>query len=535
MEIQGEQPNRQEAQSQDPEQATQPDILNGATLPAPPSEAKSASPETVAVPASGLSKSDLAPKTEPQAANQLEAKQEEAEPASGKQKWSPEQYYDPKPFGPLIKVLGVANEWLMLRGLPIIREIPLLNRLPMGRGLLKFVDVDIPKADLKEFRRVVNPGTAAFLSPNHPEFVTDWMIDKEVSRRVSPLMAHWADKAIVNMSPLTQKFWLANNLISNVRKGGGKEYSIDYALKGHGVLLHPEGMVSWSGNKVYQIYPGIVDMAVETALKAKESELHRDRPAYIVPFVSKYRFVEDVSRGLKSEMRQIEKRLELPIRADLQLQDRFFEMLKNILEKQEKRFNLPEAKRADPINGSNYFARQQALHDHLASELDSRYGAAQTSGHRRIFQLEELVRKNKDGDPQVRKDDFARLKEMRRLFEFSQDLYGREMLTQEEIAECLKRTKRDLVNATTLERVSNYIPIAVGPRVAHVRIAEPIDVSEMLEKCGGDSPQLRQKILEQVRENMQSRLDRLDAELQPKVSRYSRPNPFYPGSQNNVH
>jgi hypothetical protein len=91
--------------------------------------------------------------------------------------------------------------------------------------------------------------------------MTDWMLDKEVSRRVAPLMAHWASYEIVNPNPWAQAFWLRNNLIANAPGGGGKEYSIRWARAGHGVLLHPEGTPSWHGDAVGTLVPGIVEMA----------------------------------------------------------------------------------------------------------------------------------------------------------------------------------------------------------------------------------------------------------------------------------
>ena len=64
---------------------------------------------------------------------------------------------------------------------------------------------------------VCGPGKATFIAPNHPEFFTDWMIDKEISARVSPLAAAWATHVVVNgIGWLAQKFWLANNLIAQI-------------------------------------------------------------------------------------------------------------------------------------------------------------------------------------------------------------------------------------------------------------------------------------------------------------------------------
>ena len=113
-------------------------------------------------------------------------------------RFTPLEYRDPTPVPWLISALGVVNRHLILG------------------GLLRFRGLVLPEADRTRLRAAVNPDTVAFLGPAHPEFLTDWMIDKEISCLCSPLMAHWASYEIVNLSPAVRSFWLANNLIANV-------------------------------------------------------------------------------------------------------------------------------------------------------------------------------------------------------------------------------------------------------------------------------------------------------------------------------
>src|SRR6185295_19348261 len=110
-------------------------------------------------------------------------------PSTAPRRFDPLAYRDPAPNPALIRALGPVNRHLMLR------------------RMLRLTTFSIPAPDLARLRDAVNRGTAAFLGPNHPEFMTDWLIDKEVSHRVSPLMAHWASHEIVNGSPLAQRFW----------------------------------------------------------------------------------------------------------------------------------------------------------------------------------------------------------------------------------------------------------------------------------------------------------------------------------------
>ena len=80
---------------------------------------------------------------------------------------------------------------------------------------------------------------------------------------------------------------------------------VEWALKGEGVLLHPEGSVRWTNDHVHALFPGIAQMAMTAASQT-------DKPVYIVPLVWKYRFVRDVSARMHREMRILEDGLALP-------------------------------------------------------------------------------------------------------------------------------------------------------------------------------------------------------------------------------
>lgn len=196
--------------------------------------------------------------------------------------WNPAIYRDPTPQPWLIRLLGHVNEHVILPRILRVRKI------------------DFPREDLARLRSVVNRETAAFVAPNHPEFFTDWMVDKAISMRCSPMMAHWAAPDVVNGSPRAQKFWLANHLIAAAPRGGGKAYSYRVARAGHGVLLHPEGKVTWQGRHILPIRRGAANMALELARQLEDE--HDPRPVYLVPVVWRYHFLRDASDGLRREL-----------------------------------------------------------------------------------------------------------------------------------------------------------------------------------------------------------------------------------------
>ncbi len=417
-------------------------------------------------------------------------------------RFDPLAYRDPRPNPALIRAFG-----------PVVRHAVL-------RGLVRLESLDWPDADLARLRRGVNPGTAAFVGPNHPEFFTDWMIDKELSTRCSPLMAHWATWEIVNMNPLAQSFWLANNLIANVPGGGGREYSVRHALEGHGVLLHPEGTASWRGDRVGPLVPGIVEMAWDAAERVRAEGLAR--PVYVVPVVWKLHFTRDVGAPLVREMERIERALGLPSPAGLALERRFEALQWNLLRTRAARFDSPLAD--GPGDGAAFFAAQGSLQDRLLARLESAYGRVEGDVPRRLHALRRAIRARAAEAPEASRRDRSIVAEIERLGTFDAASYGGETLAQEHIAENLKRIRTAIVTRGFRNALHNVTPVAVAPRAAHVRVPEPIAVGPRLEAGGGETA--RAALLAELRATMHSALDGLLAEVAPIVDRFRRPNPF---------
>lgn len=400
-----------------------------------------------------------------------------------------------------------------------------VNRHLILHGLMKLRTIDFPAADRARLKQAVNPGTAAFLGPNHPEFLTDWMIDKELSTHSSPLMAHWASYEIVNGTPLTRAFWLANNLIANVPGGGGKAYSQRWAQAGHGVLLHPEGTATWQVERVSTLLPGLADMACDTA--AALAAAGDTRPVYLVPVVWRLTFVRDASAGLTRELALIERTLGLP-RSQGDLAARFGALLAALLARQCRKLSLtlPAA-----CTGGDYFAAQSRVIAQLKQSLAERYGALDDDLTRAQFQLRKAMRERQASDPDAVRTDRARLLELMRLASLDPVLDDREQLSQERIAEILKRMRSSLLTKGLRHGLANTVPVAVAPRDVHLRVAEPIDVRAALAAApGGDTPEARAALLAEHRQRLQSTLDALGRDLATRLARHAVPNPLWSGS-----
>jgi hypothetical protein len=384
-------------------------------------------------------------------------------------------------------LLGYFNRWFLLLGIPVLRRVPLIRDLPGIRGYFWLREIDLPLPDLERLQRAVRRDTAAFLAPNHPEFGFDWMMDKELSTRIAPRMASWAAGNIVESAP---GFWLRNNLIANTGGDAAQRYSIERALAGDGVLLHPEGSVHWTASRVHPLFSGIADMACAAARQAGPA----GKPVYIVPIVWRISYLDDISEALHAEMQHIERYLGLRESDAVNVVERFRALQEGILLRQMHAFGFDHTW----VAGLDFFARQDAFRDWLMEDLETRYTIE------RCDSIERLLARYKRAIPPELKSDRAKVEEAMRLGGFSRDVYARKPLTQEQIAESLKRHRATLVRRGFRNVLHNFLPTPFGPRFVHVRVPEPILVDPS--RAAREGAEYARVLLAMTHERMQGML-----------------------------
>jgi hypothetical protein len=428
-----------------------------------------------------------------------------------------------------MSLLGVVNRWFLLFGLPVLRRIPFVREVPPARGHFRIRRLDFPAADRARLRGVVNEHTAAFIGPNHPEFGLDWMMDKEMSMLVAPRMASWASHGIVASAP---RFWTKNNLVSNHGGEAAKNYSVEWALRGHGVLLHPEGSVHWTADRIHPLFHGIADMAIDAARRIAGN--CSDRPTFIVPIVWKYHYANDVSTNIHRELGTVERGLSLERNEGLGVAERFYALQANVLAERMHRFDFEMVSDPKKELGSdpNFFARQDAFRTHLVDDLASRYSIEPSDSiDRTILRLKKAITQARAGAGAHLAArftrDLAQVDEASRLGGFSRAAYATPRLSQEQIYESLKRLRSTLLNRGLANTLHNYLPTPYGARVAHVRVPEPI-VIDPIRACGDEAERLTYagELIEQTRERMQRTLDAINREIAAKVDSLSHANLF---------
>lgn len=420
----------------------------------------------------------------------------------------------PRPNPALIKVMTVVNRVVMLRGVPGLRDLLPFNRLAGLRGVANVRHIDFPRTDQQRLKACCGEGQATFITPNHPEFFTDWMIDKEIVSRVSPLAASWATHGVVNgLGRLMQKFWLANNLIAQIpgNSEAAKAHSVDWALKGHGVLLHPEGGVGWHGNFVGPLLPGAVEMGFDALERGREKDMAFE--AWVAPVVWKLVFTGNVERALARECAYVEKSLKIEGLSHSSLPERVYRIYSTLLWRDEQACGLAVDE------GTSYPVRQQGV----LAEFGRQLAGAMATGPG--LDVAELLRRSRRWLREA-KADAEEHRRVRRLTETIQRIqrvgpwaFAAPTITQEEIAEHLKRIRNDYCKGSFRDTINRFVPQPAGPRRAHIRVPEPLG----LHAYGGSVDEA----LVELRSRMQDAVTGIVTDLEAAGSFISYPNPFY--------
>lgn len=444
-----------------------------------------------------------------------------------------ETFRAPKPSPWLIKALAPVNRVLCLGGTPLLRDVPGIRHVPFMRGLADIRRIDLPKEDADQLRATVRPETAAFITPNHPEFFTDWMLDKEILDRVAPMSACWATHTVVNgLGGLAQSFWLKNNLIAQIPGAAGAEgraHSVKWAVQGHGVLLHPEGQVGWHADWIGPLFPGAVEMAAEAGREL--AALGGQKAAFVVPLVWKLKFQNDAASGLAWELDYVERRL------GLERRDRSTSAAQRLYAIYDALLARDEAVWIGTASTGSYGQRQLRLLGLMTGVLAEKLRANGAEGPLDPADQSQVLR---TADRWLRsvspehgyRDEIRRLaRDIRRILRFRPSLYPQPDLTQEQIAECIKRVRTDYCEGTLRDTASRFVPRPVAPRTAYVRVPEPINVSALLKgRATLDRAEIDATAAE-LRVRLQAAIDAINGEIAGRGASAGgfirEPNPFF--------
>ena len=114
----------------------------------------------------------------------------------------------------------------------------------------------------------------------------------------------------------------------------------------------------------------------------------------------------------------------------------------------------------------------------------------------------------------------------RRLLRFLPSLYPHPELTQEQIAENIKRLRADYCFGSLRDSLGRLAPRPVGPRRAAIRVAQPIRLNDLVATGEESSERVRADLLALLHARMQEALDDLGRQLQDTAVAPAYANPF---------
>lgn len=424
----------------------------------------------------------------------------------------------------MMNALAPVNRVICLRGVPGLRNAPLFRRIPGVRGITDIVEIDFPAGEESRLKASAGPDRATFITPNHPEFFTDWMLDKEILSRVAPMAACWATHTVVNgLGKAAQSFWLKNNLIAQVpgaAGASGRAHSVEWALAGHGVLLHPEGNVAWTADRVSPLFPGAVEMAAEAAAHAARDG--RKTRGTVAPVVWKLQFLRDERGALETEMGYVEKKLRLDSpKGGTPLPERILAAYRELLRRDADKWQVT----LDPGPFAGAAAQlTSALSNHLAGRLPA--AASQDLADGQLLRTAERWLRGDAASASLHKDEVRKLiADIRRIGRFHPDFYPGPALTQEQVAENIKRLRNDYCRGTLKDTMNAFVPRPAGSRRAIIRVPEPIDVTGEVQ-AGGLEDVAAARLTQELRSRMQAALDAINAGILAKGGSITYANPF---------
>lgn len=424
-------------------------------------------------------------------------------------------FVPPRSSPKTLRLMETLNRRLLLSGVPGLRDIPGFGSWPLVSGVAKVRHLDFLEEEEAHLRSLLAPGNVTFVAANHPEFFTDWVIDREIAARYAPEMAIWVPPQLVNGH--FQKLWLRNNFIPSLTgpdANPAKVHSLDWALQGKSVLIHPESMSGWHGHEISPIYPSVAELAVRAQLTLERKKL--DKAACIVPLVWKLRFMRDEDDALHKEVAYVEHKLHLRGSDSEKLETRVYGVTEQLLEREEVRCGVL------PLYKKTFVQRWEYLYALCLKQVFgleyTKYSTLNPEIALRHAQ-KKLTQEPQAGTPW--------LQTMSWLARFSPHFYTGPNITQEQLAEILKRVRQDHCEGAWVDRFNQVLPSPAGPRIAYFSVAPVINVAEFRKAHPTLNPEkTREELTKILRIKLQTALNALNQRVTEKTGYVVYPNPY---------
>jgi hypothetical protein len=230
--------------------------------------------------------------------------------------------------------------------------------------------------------------------------------------------------------------------------------------------------------------------------------------------VWKLAFTNDVEKPLLAECAYVEGRLKIGAGGSrLPLAERVYRIYALLLAREEDQLGLS----ADPQ--ARFAERQAAVIASLSLELQRLLDTGNADDPGELLRLaRRRLRDCKSLGPDAIKAVKSPADALARVMRIGSFAFANETVTQEELAEHLKRLRNDYCFGSPRDTLNRFLPQPAGPRRAHVRVPEPLGLHQFAGTVD--------EALAVIRGRMQAALDAINATLRNQVARPTYPNPF---------
>jgi len=360
------------------------------------------------------------------------------------------------------------------------------------------------KADLDILSRLPQ-GTGVVLIPNHAD-ETDPRICLELSRRTGKRFI-----SMCNREAFDEIYGLAGWALQrlghfSVERGAhdthAKEFAIQTVQKGEDVLvIFPEGEIFYLNEKVQAFHSGAVEICLQAIAKKRQQD--PNFTAYLVPMAIKYHYTVPIESLILSRIEKMEARLSIKEYAPT-LSGRLHRIQKTLLEREQKAYKL----QIETAGGEDLYQEIVETENAIISQVEAKHKELPVSQSHLIDQSWQLSAELKEDlaaqrDLEVKKElkkDLDALKEVAQLSSWRPQYYGDDT-SLDRLAEGLLKLERELY------RIKRPAPLTT--RDVYVKLAEPIDLSEVLSAYEQDAHTVRHNLTEELQTKIQSLVDHL--------------------------
>lgn len=356
--------------------------------------------------------------------------------------------------------------------------------------------------------RTIPKHSGLILAANHSDEM-DPRICMELSRRSHRRFTYMMNTEAFEECHEIAGWWLQRLGCFSVERGGSdqaaKRYAVDVVKKGHDVLvMFPEGEISYLNDLVQPFKTGVIHIGLQAITETLA--VHSPWTAYLLPVAIKYRYRKPIRLILNKKIRAIEKHL--LIRSNfLTFQEKIIRIMAKILRHQKIIRNTQMV--SDQLTRLKEQVRK--VQTAILSKIETKYPDIQIDpkaqivdrAQKIIFFLRKQLSQKKlfslETKIQLQKD----IKDLKKTIQMAawQPQYIDLSPSEERLAETVMKLEREIFE---LKR-----PRPLANRNVFMGIGHPLDLGPHVESYQKKPSALSHQIAEELRDNIQSLLEKM--------------------------